>query len=160
MKSKASEAIVLIEDHARTVKEGRHETVKPGQPFSFNPAHEVGEGVWQGDLGIAIIAGVPDGYDLVKKPTTADRKLVPGSEDGAKHHLDSFDGVKLYHPKGWGKDMEMLAGPVLVVSKPRQIVHSGSGQHGTVGLCEGNTYGITYQRVWENEEARERRSRD
>lgn len=160
MKKSASDAIVLIESHARAVKDGKHKTVKPGQPFDFNAAHQTGEGVWQGDLGVEIVSCVPTGYELVKNPTSADRKMVPGPEDGAKHHLDSFNGVTLYRPKGWGEDMDMLDGPVLVVTKPRQIVHSGSGQHGTVGLCAGNIYALRYQRVWENEEARERRSKD
>lgn len=148
-----------LQNHAKNLKDGL-ERVRPGDPYTFSSAADAGEGVWQGDLGIEIVRAIPKDYVKVTKPTAAHMKLVPGGEDGAKHHLDSLAGVTLYLPPEFEKDPNSLRGPAFKISEPRQIVHTGSGRHGTVNLDPTHAYQCRYQRVWEQEEQRERRARD
>lgn len=147
--------IERIQKHAATIKAGEHESVKPGQPFGFTEACQPGDGVWQGDLGIEIVAGVPDGYEQVKNPKSADKQLVPGQTQGARHCLDSLVGVKLYRPTEWGP--ESLQGPCLVITKTRKILHP---THGAVTVPAGFTVLCRYQREWDKEQAKQRRARD
>lgn len=122
--------------------------VAPGQPFHLTDVHTVGDLVWQGDLGIEVVAGVPKDYIQVDEPTDADRQLVPESGQGSHHRLKSLDGVKLYRPKDWGKSDTDLRGPCAVCSKPNAIVHEPghARPHGTVFIdCPMTVLG-RYQR--------------
>lgn len=147
--------IERAQKHAAKVAAGEHETVKPGQPFRITEATSIGDGVWQGDLGIEVVAVVPADYVRVAKPKAADKQLVPGSTQGAKHCLDSLVGVKLFRPKDWSE--ESLAGPCLVLGKERTILHP---THGPITIPAGFTVLCRYQREWDKEQAKERRARD
>lgn len=137
-----------------TDMESHLETVAPGQPFSFTEAASVGDGCWQGDLGLEVVAGVPAGYELASKPST---QLVPGATQGSRHCLDSLKGVKLYLPEGWPTPTDQLAGPVFVLSKPRTVTHP---VHGDVSIPAGFTIRCRYQREYDAEQRRERRAAD
>lgn len=131
------------------------ETVEPGQPATFTAGCTVGDGIWQGDLGIEIVAAVPEDYVRVAAPKEADLQLVPGNTQGARHVLDAFDGVELYRPDPW--DGEGLRGPCLVVSRTRVIGHP---THGPVTLLPGFIYNCRYQREWDQEQRAARRTQD
>lgn len=141
------------------------ETVEPGQPATFTAACSVGDCIRQGDLYIIIVASVPKGYKKIKRPTDMDRQLVPGKTEGARHCLDSFEGVKLFRPEEWSE--ESLDGPCLIVTEERKILHrkeSADSQstigHGTVTLVPGFTYVCSYQREYDKELEKESRVRD
>lgn len=138
------------------------ETVSPGLPFRLTSTHTVGDGVWQGDLGIEIVKGVPTGYTLVEKPTDADRQLVPESGQGSHHRIASLDGVKLYRPANWGREENDLRGPVVVFESPNSIVHEPGHDHphGTVHIEEAMTIQCRYQRNLDAETRAEIRARD
>lgn len=146
---------------AKTI-EHKTETVSPGLPASLTAAHEVGEGVWQGDLGLEIVGAVPDGYVRIKNPTDAQRQLVPESGPGSHHRLASLDGVTLYHPTNWMADDTDLRGPVVVFSQPNEIVHEPghSKPHGTVRIEAPMTIRCRYQRNYDAELRAERRAAD
>lgn len=132
-------------------KLARHNsTISPGLPFRLTDAHTVGDGVWQGDLGIEIVSGnvPPRDYVLVKNPTEADRQLAIEAGVGSHHRLQSFDGVKLFRPADWGKNDADLRGPFIVFSKPNAIVHEPghAKPHGTVVIDAPMTCLIRYQR--------------
>ena len=144
-----------IETHATAIKNGEHESVRPGLPWEFSEACQPGDGCWQGDLVLEIVACVPQGYVKVSKPTKADAKLVPGETQGSRHCLDSLAGVTLYRPEEW--DAESLQGPCFVLAKRRKVIHP---THGAVTIPAGFTVLCRYQREWEKELQRERRARD
>lgn len=137
-------------------------TIHPGQPFSLTDAHSVGDGVWQGDLGIEIVSGVPLGYELVANPTDADRQLVPlDGSPGSHHRVRSLDGVELYRPVDWGKRADDLRGPCVRFLSANEIVHEpGTDKpHGTVRIESPMTVLCRYQRHM-TEEMRANRARD
>lgn len=146
--------IELIERHARNIAEGR-ERVKPGMPYRISEATCVGEGVWQGDLGIEIVASVPNGHVLIERPTDVDRQLVPGNTVGSRHCLASLSGVKLYRRADWSA--ESLVGPCIVCESETTITHP---THGAVTIPAGFTVALRYQRVWEAEQRKARRAAD
>ncbi len=148
-------AIERVEKHAKRISNREHETVKPGQPFRITEAASVGDGCWQGDLGIEVVAKVPQGYVRIEKPKVADKQLVPGNTQGSKHCLDSLRGVQVYRPSDWSE--ESLAGPCLVLMEERTILHP---THGAVTIPAGFTVLCRYQREWDKEQAKERRARD
>lgn len=131
------------------------EDVLPGEPVKISDAADVGDGLWQGDLGIEIVAAVPADYVQVKRPSIADKQLVPGNTEGSRHCLDSLKGVTIYRPAKW--DAENLRGPCLVLSQQRTITHP---KHGDVSIPAGRTVLCRYQREFDAEQKRERRTRD
>ena len=139
------------------------QTVSPGLPATISDQHEIGEGAWQGDLGVEIIDAVPGDYELIAKPADSDRQLVPlDGGPGSHHRLKTLDGVTLYRPKRWGKDETDLRGPVFVITEPNEIVHEpGHGKpHGTVHLERTGIYRCRYQRNLDVERKAEIRARD
>lgn len=142
--------------HAETIRNGEHETVRPGQPFEFTGAAQPGDGVWQGDLGIEVVASVPAGYTKVQAVSEEHRKLVPGNTVGASHILDSVEGVEMWHPSG-GLREESLAGPVFKAWAKRTVTHP---VHGHVTIPEGLTVRCRYEREFDAEQRRERRAAD
>lgn len=148
-------AIDKIVDHAAKIKAGKFEEVRPGMEASFTEACVPGDCGWQGDLKLTVVESVPDGYVEVESPGVADRQLVPGSTDGARHCLDSLAGVKLFRPKVWTEDS--LDGPCFVLAKPRKVLHP---THGAVTIPAGFTVLCRYQREFNKEAQRERRARD
>ncbi len=161
----ALESIQTVKDHAENLKNGK-ERVQPGDPYTISSAAQSGEGVWQGDLGIRIVDS-PDYYGFkiskykkVKKLDDSHRKLVPGDTDGAKHHLDSIDGVEMWLPEDFYTNPDIETGPIIRISEPRSVVHTGSGRHGTVHLDPIHCYQFTYQQIYDQFANRTRRSRD
>lgn len=156
-----------IQETTRRIAEGRDPKVQPGQPFRFTEAATVGDGVWQGDVGISIIGfcppvvkkpkfKAPKGYVRVENVGTA-LKVQLGSENtqGSSHLLDSASGVEMYHPANW--DDDMTDGPIMLLTEERTITHP---VHGDVTIPAGNIVKIHYQREYDRELEKERRSRD
>lgn len=147
-------AMETVVRHAQRIAAGE-EKVKPGMPARFTEACTPGDLIWQGDLGIEIVAGVPADYVEVTQPKGVDRQLVPGNTQGSRHCLQSLDGVRLFRPKQWGG--ESLQGPALVLAKHATIEHP---THGAVTIPAGFTVLCRYQRVWDQEQREARRSQD
>lgn len=135
--------------------EDHMESVAPGQPARFTEACQAGDAIWQGDLCIALADRIPDGYVKVEHPEESDLQLVPGNTVGARHCLDSLDGVELYRPQDWGS--ESLNGPAFVLTEERTVLHQ---KHGDVTIPAGFTVVTGYQREWDAEQKRERRAKD
>jgi len=150
-----SSVIEKIQKHAAKIRNGEHDKIGPGVPVTMSNALVAGEGVAQGDLNIIVADSVPSGYVLIEKPKSQDKQLVPGNTVGAKHCLDSLDGVTLYRPKQWTE--ESLDGPCLVLTQERTVLHP---THGAVTIPAGMTVVCHYQREWDRELANERRARD
>lgn len=134
--------------------ESHLEAVRPGLPFRFTEAATIGDGVWQGDLGLEIVAAVPADYVKAKKKS---RQLVPGNTRGSKHCLDSLDGVELFYAPAWPASAESLQGPAFVLTKERTVTHP---VHGDVTIPAGFTVLCRYQREFDSELRRERRNAD
>lgn len=143
-----------MQAHTERTKQGL-ERIKPGQRVGFNSANTPGDMIRQGDLYITLLACVAAGFTRVEKPADADRQLVPGNTEGAKHCLSSLEGVTLHRPPTWGQE-NSLDGPCIEVTKPVEIMHP---THGHVDLVPG-TYGIGYQREYDRELEQERRAAD
>lgn len=143
-----------IQRHTRRIAEGR-ESVSPGQPTRFTEACVPGDTIWQGDLGLVLVASIPAGYARVEHPTDSDRQLVPGNTQGAKHCLDALEGVALYRPADWSADS--LFGHCLALTAERTIEHP---THGAVTIPAGFTVHCRYQREFDAEQRRERRVED
>lgn len=149
-------AIDKIERHAKKIASGKHETVKPGMPFRFTEACTPHDCCWQGDLGIEIVADtVPKGYVRIEQHQDRDRQLVPGNTQGAKHCLDSLDGVELYRPRNWSE--ASLVGPFLRLSKERTITHP---THGAVTIPAGFSVRCRYQQNYDEQLKQARRAAD
>lgn len=142
-----------IQGHAQRIASGL-ERVSPGMPLAFTEACIAGDCIWQGDLGLVISSSYnpPQGYKKAEKPTV---QLVPGNTVGAKHCLDSLDGVEIYIPKVWNE--ESLQGPFLRLTQERQVLHP---THGCVTIPAGFNVECVYQREWDKMQAAERRARD
>jgi hypothetical protein len=145
-------AIEKITRRAARIANGNDKIV-PGQAARLSEAACCGDGARQGDLYLKIVSQPPANYALCKKPSL---QLVPGNTEGAKHCLDSLDGVTVYLPPQWG-EAESLLGPCLVLAKERTVVHP---VHGDVTLPAGNTVLCGYQREWDAEQRAERRNAD
>lgn len=147
--------IETLVKHAKKIADGKHEQVKPGMPFRLSEAAVAGDIVWQGDLGLEVVDAIPDGYRRVAKPKAADRQLVIGNTQGARHCLASLAGVELYRPKNWTD--ESLEGPAFVALRECEVLHP---THGKVIVAAGLTIHCHYQREWDKEQARARRVAD
>lgn len=144
-----------LERHAALIRDGKHDRIGPGVPVQMSPALEPGEGVAQGDLYLIVESRVPEDYVEVLQPQDSDRQLVPGQTVGAKHCLDSLEGVKMYRPNLWSS--ESLEGPHLVLSQDRVVLHP---THGAVTIPAGMSVTCYYQREYDAEQKRERRALD
>lgn len=147
-------AIDRIVSHAARIARGE-ETVKPGQPARFTEAASKGDAIWQGDLCLEIVARAPKGYAKVKNPAGANRQLVPGNTVGAKHCLDSLNGVTLYQPAEWPNVTEL--GPCLSLSEERTVLHP---THGPVTIPAGFSVLCSYQKEWDALQRQARRNAD
>lgn len=141
-----------IQQHAKQIANGEHETVKPGAAVAFTHACQNGDTIRQGDLYLTIVDAVPDGYVESKKPSV---QLVPGNTQGSKHCLDSLQGVVMHLPKEWNE--ESLDGPYLTLSEDRTVLHP---THGSVLVLAGQMIHCTYQREWDKIQKAEQRARD
>lgn len=142
-----------MQNHINELKNGKHENIKMGEPVRFTEACTLGDRIWQGDLALTIRASVPStGYVRISEPGV---QLVIGNTEGAKHCLDSVEGVEFYAPNDWNE--ESLRGPILVLSQERTVLHP---VHGNVTIPAGFIVECTYQREWDREQARQARARD
>ena len=151
---------MMSETHAiERVQRHQNTKIGPGEPFRFSEASTVGDAVAQGDLYIQIVESVPDGFDHQTQSKDIDRQLVPGNTVGSKHCLESLATVDLYWPAGWSHSptYEGLQGPALVCKEDTSILHP---THGTVTIPAGFTVVTGYQRVFDEEQKRERRAAD
>ena len=158
-------AIEKITRKVSRIKNG-NDKIEPGQPVRISEAAAHLDAVRQGDLYLIVVeGGVSDAaaaidfhgiYDQIDT-RNIDRQLVPGNTQGAKHCLDSLDGVTMYRPRGWNAEWEELAGPFLIVSKERTVEHP---THGSVTIPAGMSVVCFYQREWDAEQRRERRNAD
>ena len=144
-------AIEKITRRANRIANG-NDKIQPGQAARLSEAATVGDYARQGDLYLYVVESVPAGYIKQEKPS---RQLVPGNTEGAKHCLDSLDGVELYLPAVWNE--ETLEGQCLKLSKERTVVHP---THGDVTIPAGFTILCGYQREYDAEQRRERRNAD
>lgn len=142
-----------IQQHAQRISDGL-ERVSPGMPLAFTTASTPGDCIWQGDLGLIISdsPNPPAGYKKSKNPST---QLVPGNTVGARHCLDSLEGVEMHIPETWNE--ESLQGPFLKFTQDRQVLHP---THGCVTIPAGFNVECVYQREWDKIQAAERRARD
>lgn len=148
-------SIETIEQHAAVIRNGEHDKIGPGKPITMSRALVVGEGVAQGDLMLIVADGVPDGYKRISRPKAIDKQLVQGNTHGAKHCLDSLAGVKMWRPENWNS--ESIDGPYLQFTQDRQVLHP---THGTVHIPAGMSVTCYYQREYDQEMKRERRTAD
>lgn len=147
--------IETLERQVAAIKDGSHDVIRPGLPYRINEAITAGYGVWQGDLAIEVVDAVPEGYIKLESPGDGDRQLVPGNTEGAKHALDSLDGVELYRPAAWPDVTDL--GPAFVLHKERTVTHP---THGDVTIAAGHTVLCSYQREWDAEARQARRNAD
>lgn len=147
-------AFERVESHNELLKSGEGK-VQPGQPMNLSPALASDQAIAQGDFYLRLVDGVPEGYVLAEEPSV---QLVQGETIGAKHCLDSLDGVQVFLPPTWGED-ENTNGPVLVIEKGanRELQHP---KHGNISLPDDCTLDTWYQRAFDEESKRERRARD
>ena len=149
--------IEAIQQHAAAIKNGEHDKIGPGRPTNMSPALMNGEAVAQGDLILIVRSEVPEGYQEVESPTELDQQLVPGDTTGARHCLDSLDGVTLYRPKSWGTDKWSLRGPYMRLTHDRAVMHP---THGAVHIPAGMSVECRYAREFDLEQAAARRAAD
>lgn len=158
-------SLTTIEKIQRTVSRianGKDLRVKPGQVERFSDAVADGDYIRQGDLYLIAAERGGEfswdrylksrGYTKIAKPS---KQLVPGQTEGARHSLDSLDGVELWLPSEWNEDS--LLGPFLRLKNNRTILHP---VHGAVEVMAGMSLLCAYQREWDREQAKERRARD
>ncbi len=154
--------IEKIQKRVSRIASGKDLRVKPGQVERFSEAVADGDLLRQGDLYlIAAERGgqfawndflKSNGYTRSKKPST---QLVPGNTIGAKHCLDSTDGVEMWLPESWND--ESLRGPFIRFKQERKILHP---THGAVIVPAGMSVLCWYQREHDRELQKERRARD
>lgn len=146
-------SIQTIAAHATRIKRG-NARVKPGQPYRINEAASVGDGVWQGDLGIEIVEGAPEAYR--RRDTVP--QLVPGNTKGSRHVLADVSTVSEFSvPDGWGADYEGLDGPYFFCEQETTVTHP---EHGDITIVAGHHVRCRYQRNLDVEQQRERRALD
>lgn len=147
-------AITQLRRNATRIAKGGGK-IRPGEPFVINAAASVGDGVWQGDLGIEIVSEIPEGYVPRGSDADSGRQLVPGQTQGSRHCLGR--DVEQFVPRGWGPSYEGLMGPAFVCDEETSILHP---THGAVVIAEGHIILTRYQRNLDEETKRERRAID
>jgi hypothetical protein len=140
---------------AQQIAAGQHDRIRPGDHFTIPDSWIAGDAGAQGDLVIIIVDQIPGTYKRVAKMRDADRQLVPGNTEGARHCLDALKGVELYRQSDWGPDS--LDGPCLVINEQRVIEHP---THGHWTIPAGRMIKLEYQREHDAELQRERRNAD
>lgn len=178
-KSKTQEsgqtAVERVMGHAERIKAREvmrgEQIVAPGEPTSMSPALREDECIAQGDLLLRPCAKPPEGYVQKAIPANGTReyaqlcRLVPGPETkGSSHVLSSLEGVELWHPADGmgGTDGEGYLGPWFIAKNGVTVEHGKQygDSHGAVVIPENFGVQCQYQRMWDSEQARERRTRD
>jgi hypothetical protein len=142
-----------VQTHSEQIKGGQTK-LGPGQPLRLSEAAALNDAIAQGDLNLVVRDKIPEGYVLRED---ASNQLVPGENLGAKHVLQNRQTAEIYNPPGWSPTYDELAGPFLKTTRETTIDHP---VHGAVTLPAGFIIECRYQRVWDQEQARERRQRD
>jgi hypothetical protein len=149
------EALGRLTNHQQKILAGENK-VSPGEPATFTRGCVPGcDMICQGDLDLLLEEGVPTGF--VPRKNRLDGQLVPGTTVGSKHVVRDPSTCQIFDPPRWSPEYDELAGPVVVAEKDTVIDHP---THGAVTVLAGQTVHCEYQRVWEQEQARERRQRD
>jgi len=150
------EALGRLTDHQQKILRGDNK-VSPGEPATFTHGMTPGvDQVCQGDLDLNLEEGaIPKGFALRKN--RLDGQLVPGTTNGSKHIVVDPSTCDIYDPQGWSPEYDGLIGPIVVAKQDTVIGHP---THGAVTILAGQQVHCEYQRVWEQEQARERRQRD
>jgi hypothetical protein len=151
----AVDMIEKIKGHAERISNGL-ERVSPGMELSFTQACTPDDCIWQGDLGLIISSRStpPEGFT---KDTKNTKQLVPGTNIGSRHCLESLDGVTVYLPENWNEDS--LVGPFIMVdaNTTARILHP---VHGVVNIPGPFNVECIYQKEYDKEQEKERRARD
>lgn len=149
--------ILEIQQYAEKIASGGAK-IHPGQPFTFSPAMQAGDGVWQGDLGIELVDEIPKGYKKLETEKRDSLQLVPGNTQGSRHVLLNPQQCEVYFPEKWNADdYEDLEGPCIKALADAEISHP---THGSVTVLGGQTVRCRYQREFDLEQKRERRNAD
>lgn len=125
---------------------------RPPAFFPDNP--QVDTAIAQGDLFLLISENVPENYT---KRTDGNLQLVPGDSVGAHHRLIAGSPCEVFDPPGFGPEYEELLGPYMVTTGPVEVAHP---THANVMVPPGTTVECRYQKTWDAEKRRERRTRD
>lgn len=147
------ESLGRIEAHRDRLVAGEGK-IAPGQPIRMSDGLSMGDAVAQGDLNLVVSEKPPEGYKLRE---SGNGQLVPGNTTGAKHIVEDVTAVEIYDPPGWGPNYDNLAGPFIVAKREVTIGHP---THGAVTIPAGFCVECLYQRVWDQEQKKERRQRD
>lgn len=158
----ALSTIEKIQKRVAKIASGKDLKVKPGQVERFSEAVVDGDLIRQGDLYLIVAERgnrfswekflVDNGYTKARKPSA---QLVPGNTEGAKHCLDSLNGVEVWLPRDWNE--ESLQGPFLRCKQERTVQHP---VHGAVIIPAGMSILCAYQREFDKEQAKSHRARD
>lgn len=149
-------ALGRLTEHRELILSGGH-TVSPGLPTTFTHGMTPGvDAISQGDLDLLLEEpNVPKGFKL--RENKLDGQLVPGTTSGSKHIVENPETCRIYDPAGWSNEYDGLVGPFVIAEADTVIGHP---THGAVTILAGQAVQCEYQRVWEKEQARERRQRD
>lgn len=152
--------ITILQAEAKIKK--KLNEICPGNPFRLSNAHSVGDGIWQGDLGIEIVKKVPKNYIKIKNPSEGDKQLVPEGGAGSHHRLRSLNDVEIYLPPNWKENNLDLLGPCVVFKSANAIVHEPGHlhPHGTIFIDDKMTVLCRYQRNLDVQTKKERRAAD
>ena len=148
--------IEIIEKHAENIRNGL-EKVKPGMEACFTDGCVEGDAIWQGALLLVISGDIPEDFVVNSDPKRDIRQLVPGNTIGAKHCLESLEGIQVFYPKEW--NAESLLGPFISVASGHTAVvtHPVHGNVLIPGRFNVQTY---YQKEYDKEMEKERRAKD
>lgn len=148
-------ALNRLQTRIAEIRNGEHDRIGPGVPITLSRALSPGQAIAQGDVYLEVGSGIPAGYVKVENPKDEDRQLVFGNTQGARHCLDSLEGVELYRDPDW--DADSLDGPYLIVHQERVVTHP---THGHVTIPAGMEIFVSYPRDYDLEQKKARRAAD
>lgn len=154
MNATVEQSLKKLEAHKEKIVGGEL-TVAPGLPQVFTRGMAPMDAIAQGDLNLILVESIPDNFKLRKNRD--DNQLVPGNTEGSKHCVVDMSTCDVLNPPGWSAEYDNLLGPVIVAKSDTTIGHP---THGAVTILAGQTVQCQYQRVWEEEQKKERRQRD
>lgn len=166
-------SILALQERSVSYVKG-NQKIKPGQPVRFSDAATIGDYGDQGDLRIELINDIgndesfsyeyhhkDDGLKtkVYKLQNSYNALLVPGNTIGSNHYLEDAKSCTIFYPAGWSKDAsyEEYEGPILKCHHETTIKHP---VHGDVTIPAGNCVFLSYQRVFDVEQMKERRQLD
>jgi hypothetical protein len=139
--------IEQLQTHRDQIASGSDPVVQPGRPERLNEAARAGDAIAQGDL-LLMVVDLESVQDTSAIPADQVRpsmvQLVPGNSEGARHCLDSLEGVTFYQtrPGRWFMDVnDPLA--IFHCSQERTVLHP---VHGPVIIAAGHTIAAYQQR--------------